>query len=329
MAKARTLGWARYPLTMSKLVEREPAPGSSSLGATPALAVQFFLIPLAVVGMVVLVYGGFRMMLTDERTPEEYLSDIQSGGRERRWPAAYELSRLLANPETEVAHPELGNALVQAFEASKGDDPRVRRYLSLAIGRLSSPPSRAGSVLADSLNDDDPEAETTISVLWALAALGDPSVKGDIEARYASGDPGVRKMVVYALGSLGGDTDDGLDSVLAQALEDAVPDVQWNAAVSLARLGRDDGEVVLARMLDREYVERNVTRTPALDATLDPASEVMVSGLQAVGALGSTSLRDEVEALSQDDKSLKVREVAMRTLEVIGPGTTPSAVTHQ
>ena len=312
---------------MSKLVEREAAPGSSSLGATPALAVQFFLIPLAVVGMVVLVYGGFRMMLTDERAPEEYLNDVRSGGRERRWPAAYELSRLLANPETEVAHPELGNALVQAFEDSKGDDPRVRRYLALAIGRLSNPPSRAGSVLADSL--DDPEAETTINVLWALAALGDPAVKGDIEARYASADPGVRKMVVYALGALGGEADDGRALVLEQALEDVVPDVQWNAAVSLAMLGRDDGEVVLARMLNREYVERNVTRTPALDATLDPASEVIVSGLQAVGVLGSPNLRDEVEALSHDDESLKVREVAMRTLEAIGPGTTPSTVSHQ
>jgi HEAT repeat protein len=312
---------------MSKLVEREAAPGSTSLGATPALAVQFFLIPLAVVGMVVLVYGGFRMMLTDKRAPEEYLSDVRSGGRERRWPAAYELSRLLANPETEVAHPELGNALVQAFEDSKGDDPQVRRYLALAIGRLRNPPSRAGSVLADSL--DDPEAETTINVLWALAALGDPAVKGDIEARYASADPGVRKMVVYALGALGGEADDGRALVLEQALEDVVPDVQWNAAVSLAMLGRNDGEVVLARMLNREYVERNVTRTPALDATLDPASEVMVSGLQAVGVLGSPNLRDEVEALSHDDESLKVREVAMRTLEAIGPGTTPSPVAHQ
>ena len=72
---------------MSKLVEREPAPGAKSLSATPALAVQFFLIPLAVVGMVVLVYGGFRMLLTNERTPEEFLSDVQTGGRERRWPA--------------------------------------------------------------------------------------------------------------------------------------------------------------------------------------------------------------------------------------------------
>ncbi len=108
-------------------------------------------------------------------------------------------------------------------------------------------------------------------------------------------------------------------------------DVQWNAAVSLARLGRDDGEVVLARMLNREYVERNVTRTPAVNAPLDPVSEVMVSGLQAIGALGSIRLRDEVDALSQDDTSLRVREVAMRTLDVLGQRTArpTAAITHQ
>ena len=311
---------------MSKLVEREAAPGSSSFAATPALAVQFFLIPLAVVGMVVLVYGGFRMMLSDERTPEEYLSDIRSGGRERRWPAAYELSRLLANPDTESSHPRLGEAIVQAFEDSEGDDPRLRRYLALAIGRLSDPPTRAGSVLVDSL--DDPYAETTISVIWALAALGDPSVKADVEATYRSEDSGVRKMAVYALGAFG--DDDGESSVLKQALEDPVPDVQWNAAVALARLGHNEGEVVLGRMLNREYVARNVTRTPAVDAALDPVSEVMVSGLQAVGALGATGLRDEVEALSRDDTSLRVREVAMRTLEALGQTTiAPTAAVSQ
>ena len=277
--------------------------------------------------MVVLVYGGFRLMLIDERTPEEYLSDIRSGGRERRWPAAYELSRLLSDPETESSHPELGGALLRAFEDSKGDDPRLRRYLALAIGRLKDPPVGSGSVLAESLQD--PDAETTISVIWALAALGDPSVKGAVEATYRSDDPGIRKMAVYALGAF--PDDDGDATVLEQALEDPVVDVQWNAAVSLARLGRDDGEVVLARMLNREYVERNVTRTPAVNAPLDPVSEVMISGLQAIGALGSIRLRDEVDALSQDDTSLRVREVAMRTLDVLGQRTArpTAAITHQ
>ena len=93
---------------MSKLVERESAPDKSSLTKPTALAVQFFLIPLTVVGMVVIVYGGFRMMLSSERTPEEYLQDVQTGGRERRWPAAYELSRMMGESDIESRHPRLG-----------------------------------------------------------------------------------------------------------------------------------------------------------------------------------------------------------------------------
>ena len=75
---------------MQKLGEREPARPDSRLTAAPSLAVQFFLIPLAVVAVVVAIYGGFRMMVADERTPEEYLNDVRTGGRDRRWPAAYE-----------------------------------------------------------------------------------------------------------------------------------------------------------------------------------------------------------------------------------------------
>ena len=304
---------------MSKLVEREPAPGATSLSATPALAVQFFLIPLAVVGMVVLVYGGFRMLLTNERTPEEFLSDVQTGGRERRWPAAYELSRLMSDPDVESQYPNLGSAIVRAFENSEGDDPRVRRYLALAVGRLSNPPADATRVLVEGL--DDPDTDTKISVIWALASLGDPSVTDVIASMYGSEDPGVRKMAVYALGGLG--TEDL--SVLRGALDDPIPDVQWNAAVALARQGGSDGITVLRRMLDRDYVERTVTRVARVDATLDPVSEVMISGLQAVAALRSTEMRDTVTSLIENDVSLNVREVAMRTLELLDSDVTETS----
>ena len=306
---------------MSKLVERESEPAGTSLSTTPALAVQFFLIPLAVVGMVVLVYGGFRMLVTNERTPEEVLNDVRTGGRERRWPAAYELSRLLSNPQVEVSHPGLGSAIVEAFTASKGDDPRIRRYLALAIGRLQNPPAEAIEGLVDGLSDSD--TETTISVIWALAALGDPSVRRDIDGMYSSGDAGVRKMAVYALGAL---LDTESASTLRIALDDPEPDVQWNAAVALARLGLRDGLQVLRRMLDREYVERTVTRTAGTEATLDPVSEVMVSGLRAVGGLRAVTLRSEVEVLSVDDANLRVREAALRTLQLLRE-TAPEAAT--
>src|SRR5882724_12555905 len=121
---------------MDKLVERETAT-RNPLVAAPALAVQFFLIPLAVVGLTITVYVGFRSLLANDRTPQEYLSEVRNGGSDRRWPAAYELSRLMANPKVR-ADKTLGPALVKAFQESK-NDPDVRRYLALAIGRMDPP----------------------------------------------------------------------------------------------------------------------------------------------------------------------------------------------
>ena len=299
---------------MKKLDEREAAPARGPLANAPALAVQFFLIPLAVVGAVVLIYGGFRMLVIDERTPEEFLNDVRVGGRDRRWPAAYELSRLLDTPGIEAAHPDLGPALVQAFADSSGDDPRVRRYLALAVGRLRTQPPGALEALVEALGD--PDSETRISVIWALASIGDPSVVDDIEAMYQSEDAGVRKMTVYALGVLPADE---RAATLRNALDDAAPDVQWNAAVALARHGRGDGLQVLGRMLDRDYVQRNVDRASRVDGGVDPVAEVMVSGLQAVGALKASQLHERVIELSRSDASLRVREVALRTLELLEP----------
>lgn len=301
---------------MPKLVEREAAPRVSPLSAAPALAVQFFLIPLAVVGVIVLVYGGFRMLLTTERTPAELLSDVRTGGRERRWPAAYELSRMLSDPRTEAQNPRLGAAIVQAFVDSEGDDPRVRRYLALAIGRLATPPREAVDELTAALRDSD--TETRISVIWALASLGDESTVGDIEAMYRSDDAGVRKMAVYALGALVGSED---HATLRNALDDPAADVQWNAAVALARHGRSEGMTVIRRMLDREYVTRMVTRRADADDPLDPVSEVIVSGLRAAASLQAAELRQPIEALSETDENLRVRELAMKTLDLLNQST--------
>ena len=295
---------------MDKPAERETAPRASLPAATPALAVQFFLIPLVVVAVVASVYVGFRMLITDDRTPEEYLSDVRTGGRERRWPAAYELSRLLADPDVEARNPTLGQSLVQAFADTEGDDPRVRRYLALAVGNLRSAPPEAIEHLVAAL--DDPDSETRLSVIWALASLGDASVTPRVAEMYASDDAGIRKMAVYALGTLAGET--WLDTVRT-ALHDPAPDVQWNAAVALARRGERESVPVLRRMLDREYVERTVTRTPSREADIDPVGEVIVTGLQAAAVLQERALREQVVELSRSDRSLRVRQAALEVLK--------------
>jgi HEAT repeat protein len=303
---------------MQKLVEREALPRSGLLVTAPALAVQFFLIPMAVVAVVVVLYAGFRLMLADTRTPEDLLNDIRTGGRERRWPAAYELSRLMADPKLQAAEPTLGPALVRAFEEARADDPRVRQYLALAIGRLQTPPPEAVPALIRAL--DDGASEVRISVMWALAALGAVAAVPHLERICQADDPGLRKMAVYALGALPGDAQLG---TLRAALEDPVADVQWNAAVALARHGDPSGVAVLKRMLDRDYVERTVARAADVRAEVSPTDEVLLSSLQALGALRERSALDLIAAVSRTDQSLRVRQAALEALRRIERGSSP------
>jgi HEAT repeat protein len=298
---------------MDKLVEREPA-ARSPLVAAPALAVQFFLIPLAVVALTASVYIGFRSLLADDRGPQEYLAEIRNGGSSRRWPAAYELSRLMSDPKVR-ADRTLAPALVKAFQESSGD-VQVRRYLALAIGRLDPPlPADAIADLTHAL--DDPDSETRISVIWALGSSGDPAVVPRLVSLYTAqdSDAGIRKMVVYALGALPGDTQ---QPILRTALQDSAPDVRWNAAVALARHGSHDGVNVIKQMLDRQYVEQSVKRDVRPDDDQDPIADVMISGLRAAASLKDDTLRASVESLSQQDRSMKVRQAAIEALKVMG-----------
>lgn len=326
---------------MDKFVEGEDSP-RSPVAAAPAYAVQFFLIPLAVVAVTVAVYLGFRSLVTEERSAHEYLAIIETGSMSDRWPAAYELSRLMADPDV-AADPTLGPALVRAFRASTddgragwcgglGECPPVRRYLALAMGRLTPPlQPEVIPALVEAL--DDADGETVINAIWALGSLGDPSVVPHLAAMYRSEDSGVRKVTVYVLGALPGDEQ---ERVLATALNDSAVDVRWNAAVALARHQNVEGMPVLLQMLDRTYVEEAVTlartlnrsdeaaanRGVFLEAEDDPVGEVMISALQALAGLPMASrqdgaLRDAVGMLSRTEPNLRVREAAMVTLKAL------------
>ena len=297
---------------MDKLVERETAT-RNPLVAAPALAVQFFLIPLAVVGLAVTAYVGFRSLLANDRTAQEYLSEVRNGGSDRRWPAAYELSRLMGDPKVR-ADRTLAPALVKAFEAAKDDDPRVRQYLALAIGRLDPPlPPEAVAGLTKAL--DAADGESRVSAIWALGSSGDPSVVATLEPLASSPDKGIRKMVVYALGALPGDAQ---LATLRTALEDAEPDVRWNAAVALSRKGHHEGVAVIRQMMDRQYVEQQVKRDVRQDEDRDPIADVMISGLRAAATLKDAALKPSVTTLSQQDRSMKVRQAALEALKVMG-----------
>ena len=155
---------------MSTLPPPEPLEENS---ATPAgrLLVQFFLIPLFVVGIAVFVFWLFGAIAVDRKNAAELLNDVRTGSRNQRWQSAFELTKklpVMTDPKERAA---FSAAALRAYEGAANDDPRVKRYLTLVLGRLGDP--RAVPLLEKALDDKDPE--TRLYALWALALVGNPS----------------------------------------------------------------------------------------------------------------------------------------------------------
>ena len=182
---------------------------------------------------------------------------------------------------------KLAPELTKAFADSKNDDPRVRQYLALTLGRLTPPflPTR-DSCSIEALNDQD--SQTRISAIWALGSTGDASVA----AGHRAACTGPRTPAFARWRCTRSDRCRSMPATTrwSRRSKTREADVQWNAAIALARHGRHEGVPVLRRMLDRAYVERNVTRQPQPREEVDPVGEVMISGLRAIAALKESTL---------------------------------------
>jgi HEAT repeat protein len=298
---------------------REPrGPGESipdipTKAKAPFLVVmQFFLIPLGVVAACVAVFVLFGLIASDDKSPRAHLDDITGRDFNRRWQAAFELSKLVARDPEAVRNDEaLVAQLTDVFETAKNDpDPRVRRYLALTLGRIGHP--RARPALIAALGDADPE--TALYAAWAVGAVGGSEGVPALAGALGHEDPGVRKMAAYALGALG---DASAADALAERLEDEAQDVQWNAAASLALLGDARGVPVLHRMLDAEYLGRVPGITP------QQKIEARVSALRALGALRHGPSLALVRALRAGDESLAVRNAAAEAEKAIAGEGSP------
>src|SRR5262245_25982239 len=258
-------------------------------------------------------YLLFGALTRESRSADAYLDEVRAGSGNRRWQAAFELSRILEAGEAKTDE-ETAKKAVDLFRAAKStpEDPRVRRYLALALGRLRDP--LAVRDLADALGD--PDGETRIYSAIALGAIGDRSATPSLVGALADDDAGVRKAAAYSLGAL---ADPSAAQALRERLHDPAVDVTWNAAVALARIGDPSGAEVLRSMADRAFVERaSQSEDPALRA------EVIVAGIGALALLRDRESEPVLRQLAAEDPDLKVRDAAHRALQVLA-GTGPAS----
>ena len=275
----------------------EEAPRQS----TPFLVLQFFIFPLSIVAVFVI----FGMIASEGKGAREHLADVRNGGANRRWQAAFELAKVLqAGKDPALADPAFTAEVAKVFADAGGDDPRVRRYLALALGRMGD--RAAVPALLQAVDDagaagtrSDPE--TQVYAVWALGVIRDPAAVPRLAALARGDDAGLRKAAVHALGAF---TSAESRGALAAALDDPVADVRWNAAIALARR-RDPAAVpVLLSMLDRGQL----AAVPGL--TDEQRSEVMAQAIDAASQFDDPRAADAIRAL-RTDPDLKVRERAL------------------
>ena len=290
------------------MTDDSPAEDDLPRGTTIA---RFFLVPLLVVVTAVGIFLAFSLLTFEKRTPADYLQEVRGGSANRRWQAAFELSRSIgtipAGPERDKLAAE-SLRIFQSLSGKRPEDVRVRRYLVLVLGKLGDP-SAAPALLTAAR---DPDAETRLYAVWALGALHEPRSLDAVLEASQSEDGDVRKMAAYVLGQIGEKRAVPRLQVLA---EDRIADVRWNAAIALARKGREGAAPVLRQMLDRQYVEQTVKRDVRQDSDEDPVADVLISGLRAAAALKDESLKAAVTTLSEQDRSMKVRQAAIEALK--------------
>ena len=285
-------------------IPKPPAAGDDDLGFGRTV-VQFFVVPAVVVAISVGIFFFFAWMVSDEKTGVDYLNEIRSGSANRRWQAAFELSKIITTESERDRMEGLVPEMIKAFEDASDDDPRVRHYLAVSLGHLGDP--AASPVLIEALSDDDPS--TRLYTAWALGKIGHRAAVPALLERVGDDDPGVRKMAVYALGVLG---DERAIPRLRAALDDPARDVGWNAAVALAQLGDASGEVQLLQMLDPAFLET----VPDMDVSQKLLATE--SAIQAAALIDGAQLTSRLREVAESHPNLGIRSRALDALRRMG-----------
>lgn len=278
----------------------------SLAGASRGILAPFVIFPLAIVIVVVLLYMMLGLLTQEERTAREYLNTIRTGGINSRWQAAFELVKVLAEEQREGRiSPGFASEMVRVYEASRLDDPRVRRYLVRAMEMISGP------AIVDALISalDDSDDETRIYAILSLGTQKDIRAVPHLIERVTNDDPGIRKAAIYSLGHF---NDPRIPPTMVDALMDRIPDVRWNAALQLARLGDDSGLEVLREMLNREFL-----RTQG-QMSNEQRAIAMIQALRAVNILDARSFAPILLRLREGDSNVKVRQAAIKVLNSWG-----------
>lgn len=258
---------------------------------------SFFIVPFLIAVFCVLLFLGVRMLTSEPQTAYDYLEDVKTGGVAKRWQAAFELSKLLADPDDIPDENRFIGEMSAAFKKSEHDDPRVRQYLAVAMARTGK--KEFFEPLVENITDE--QEDTLYAVVYALGLLNDPRAEAVLADFITHPEARIRSAAAASLGTL---QTKNAQKILKNALSDKEPNVQWVSAISLAQMKDASGKDILQKLLDRQYLQNF--------SEVDPqeVNHLIIAAVNAAVNLNDPQLNRKIQHIAETDSNMKVRAAA-------------------
>ena len=266
---------------------------------------SFFLIPLMITVIGVLFFMVVRFVTFESGNPQEYLTQIKIGSASKRWQSAYELSKILSDPNKVPLDNQFKNSIISAFEESLHDDPKVRMYLALAMGRTGD--AAYGESLMTALDDEN--AGIITAAVQAIGLIQYAPAVTQLSAMATSSDfQAVRLASAIALGQIG---DESSLPLLKNLLDDEEANIRWDAAIALAKMGNSSGASIINSLLNRSYY-KNFKEIDSWET-----EKAILVAIQVSSQLGGEQFKSSLLILAKEDPNMGIRNAALKTLEIV------------
>ena len=266
-----------------------------------------FVFPMLIAVTMAVLLSAIVLLTHEDETPESLVTAIKTGAPSKRWQKAYELSNELNRPAAIIRGGGMMNEVIHILNDKDHYDAKTRAYMAMALSRFKTPEAEEALLKALSEVTDTEDPKLALFLLWATGSFEHPESSSEVTRFLSSTHDDLRKTAAYVLGVLG---DQKVIPELERSLEDAQPDVRWNAALSLARLGSDSGWKVLAQMMDRNYFSQ--FRQSMNEQEVE---QVMTNAAKGLGLIHRPETQAVLEHVSKTDSNLKVRQAALSALE--------------
>lgn len=264
---------------------------------------SFFLIPFMIAIFGAIFFLLFRFITYETNDATELLNQIKIGSATKRWQSAFELSKVLNNPETVPEDIAFKNQMVSAYNHSINDDPLVRAYLAIAMGATGD--NYYAEELLSGLDDESRESR-----LAAIQAVGMVqtrlAVTKLINILNNSDFQDERLAATMSLGFIG---DERAIPKLNELLNDNEPNIRWDSAVALAKMGVKTSIPIIENLMNRDYL----MTFPELD--YKEIDKVIMTAIETSTLIVDSTFEPSLIELAKNDQSLTVRDLAIKALK--------------